>query len=47
MTYDWSSLALFAVIGLGMTTSATLFVRTVVTTLRQPVRRDTEAACSC
>jgi hypothetical protein len=32
--YDWNAIALFAVIGIGMTTSLTLFVRTVRDALR-------------
>lgn len=47
MAYDWSALALFGVIGLGMTTSATLFVHSVIRVLRRPAGRDAPAACSC
>ena len=48
MVQDWNTLALFGVVGLGMTTSATLLIRTVLAALRQPrVRHDREVACSC
>ncbi len=32
--HDWNAIALFAVIGTGMLTSAALLVRTVLTSLR-------------
>jgi len=48
MMQDVNTLALFGVIGVAMTTSATLLVRTVIATLRQPrVPRDAHIACSC
>jgi len=36
--YDWNAVALFAVIGIGMLTSLTLFVRTVRDALRTETR---------
>jgi hypothetical protein len=36
--YDWNAVALFAVIGIGMATSLTLFVRTVRDALRTESR---------
>jgi hypothetical protein len=48
MVQDWNALALFGVVGLSMTTSAALLVRTVLAALRRPrVRHDTQVACSC
>lgn len=36
--YDWNAVALFAVIGIGMATSLTLFVRAVRDALRSEAR---------
>jgi hypothetical protein len=46
--HDWNALALFGVVGLGMSTSATLLLRTVISALRSPrSTRTSNAACSC
>jgi hypothetical protein len=46
--HDWDTLALFGVVGLGMSTSATLLLRTVISALRTPrTPRTSNAACSC
>lgn len=46
--HDWNALALFGVVGLGMSTSAALLVRTVISALRNPRSAPTSnAACSC
>lgn len=46
--YDWNALALFGVVGLGMTTSAGLLLHTVIARLRS---RDCDctdrATCPC
>lgn len=45
--YDWNAVALFGVVGLGMTTSAGLLVHTVVTALRARGRPAERATCHC
>ena len=48
MTLDWNALALIGVVGISMTTSAALLVKTVLASLRQArVRHDSQVACSC
>jgi hypothetical protein len=45
---DPNALALFGVIGVGMSTSAALLVRSVYVALRRPGRKhQNPAACSC
>jgi len=46
--YDWNALALFGVVGLGMSTSAALLLRSVMSALRSHrSQRTSNAACSC
>jgi hypothetical protein len=47
MVQDPNALALIAVVGVSMTTSAALLVKTVLAALRQPrIRHDSQVACS-
>ena len=45
--YDWNTLALFGVVGFGMTTSAGLLVHTLIGALRERNRRGPDATCPC
>lgn len=46
--YDWNALALFGVVGLGMTTSAGLLLHTIIARLRTRERDASDrAACPC